>query len=266
MKSGTLTKENIEKIVNLYESGSTLEEIGKVFNCTVQAIWHHLNKLGVPRRQGANRKFHFNYDFFEKIDTEEKAYWLGFLYADGHIRPSGEIILVLQNRDKDHLIKFNESIDSSYLIKTYFLSGHFSARLRLRHKKTVKDINNLGFGFDKTFKFQVNISKEFQRHFWRGIFDGDGSFFTYTNSSNSYLKSCLVGNKEEMLAFIQFIKNNGGPEMSLEKHKTIFAARAHGPKAWAIGLILYEDNRICLTRKYDKLKSFQGRYFPALKI
>jgi hypothetical protein len=31
------------------------------------------------------QKYKINEDFFQEIDTEEKAYWLGFLYADGYI-------------------------------------------------------------------------------------------------------------------------------------------------------------------------------------
>ena len=30
-------------------------------------------------------KYVYNKDYFEKINTSEKAYWLGFLYADGCI-------------------------------------------------------------------------------------------------------------------------------------------------------------------------------------
>ena len=44
---------------------------------------------------------------FETIDTEEKAYWLGFMYADGYIGASRYSVGInLSLKDIDHLKKF----------------------------------------------------------------------------------------------------------------------------------------------------------------
>ena len=57
-------------------------------------------------------KYYRNSNIFEKIDTEEKAYWLGFLYADGYVDPErGEIILGLAEKDKEHINKFINSYE-----------------------------------------------------------------------------------------------------------------------------------------------------------
>lgn len=42
--------------------------------------------------------------YFENIDTEEKAYWLGFLYADGYVNANEDKIeLCLAEKDFHHL-------------------------------------------------------------------------------------------------------------------------------------------------------------------
>ena len=32
------------------------------------------------------RKWYWDFDYFEYVDTPEKAYWLGFIYADGSLQ------------------------------------------------------------------------------------------------------------------------------------------------------------------------------------
>nr|DAG90196.1 MAG TPA: endonuclease [Crassvirales sp.] len=57
-------------------------------------------------------KSEFNRDFFSVIDTEEKAYWLGFLYADGFISASGNTVgLSISLKDIDHLKKYNNALN-----------------------------------------------------------------------------------------------------------------------------------------------------------
>ena len=64
------------------------------------------------------RKYNCNYDYFKEIDTEDKSYWLGFLYADGSIHKTKHTIdLVLSINEKEHLYKFNNYLESTYPIK-----------------------------------------------------------------------------------------------------------------------------------------------------
>ena len=63
-------------------------------------------------------KYTFNKDYFERIDSKDKAYFLGFLYADGCNSISTTqhhctIILNLQEKDKDILDIFNKYINSN---------------------------------------------------------------------------------------------------------------------------------------------------------
>ena len=50
------------------------------------------------------RRYNCNYDYFKEIDTEDKSYWLGFLYADGSVRKNTNTVeLSLKGSDIEHL-------------------------------------------------------------------------------------------------------------------------------------------------------------------
>ena len=55
------------------------------------------------RSVGRNYKYKCNDNFFKNIDTEEKAYWLGVLYADGNVskNSSGTGQVFLSSKDKE---------------------------------------------------------------------------------------------------------------------------------------------------------------------
>ena len=56
----------------------------------------------------------FDEHSFDVIDTEEKAYWLGFLYADGNVsNTKNEVGITLQSSDIKHLYKFKTFLKSS---------------------------------------------------------------------------------------------------------------------------------------------------------
>lgn len=81
-----LQQEEIDNIVKMYENNISLREIEKRTHHGRPAITKLLEELGVKTTKGNHyRKYFFDFDFFEKIDNELSAYWLGFIYADGCI-------------------------------------------------------------------------------------------------------------------------------------------------------------------------------------
>ena len=49
----------------------------------------------------------YNRHIFDNIDNEEKAYWLGFIVADGYLNLDKHMLRIkLGHKDKQHLIKF----------------------------------------------------------------------------------------------------------------------------------------------------------------
>ena len=49
----------------------------------------------------------YNRHIFDEINSPEKAYWLGFIVADGYLNDDKNMLRIkLGNKDKSHLEKF----------------------------------------------------------------------------------------------------------------------------------------------------------------
>ena len=121
------------------------------------------------------KRYVYNKYFFEVIDTEEKAYWLGFIYADGyHNEKYHSIKITLKTSDYEHLLKFNKAIDGNLTLKIDNKGA--GCKIIVTCKKMSEDILDKGVMQCKSNKiiFPNFISKELMPHFIRGYFDGDG--------------------------------------------------------------------------------------------
>ncbi len=124
----------------------------------------------------------FDKNMFKKIDSEEKAYWLGFLEADGCIH-GGEgdyrIELGLAEKDFHHLEKYKKFIGKNNKIS--HRDGTNSYRFNFRDKTVHADLIKLGCTPQKSltllFPTKNQVSDDFLLPFLRGYFDGDGSFW-----------------------------------------------------------------------------------------
>ena len=146
------------------------------------------------------RKYPFNERYFEKVNTEEKAYWLGFITADGginipgHGRPSGYVLCInLKGDDKKHLEKFGKALGRKAPIYDAVSNyGTTVARYQVGSKKLVSDLMEHGLSPSKSFTclpWQGN--EELMRHYWRGLFDGDGCI---SKRSKPYVVVCTSFN------------------------------------------------------------------------
>lgn len=100
---------NINYIIEKYNAGISGIEIAKKLNVKPYVIYRILNKHNVKTRSNKvnSRKFYCDENSFSEINSEESAYWLGFMYADGYVTKEGYVGLALSIIDKDHLEKFN---------------------------------------------------------------------------------------------------------------------------------------------------------------
>jgi len=186
-----LIKKDLDEslILELFKKGIKTTEIEKILSISLGKIHYYLNKNKItsPKRGENLRSIKFNLNIFEKIDTEEKAYWLGFLYADGYnSQKHRRVRLCLDSKDENHLIKFKDFMGGNSTIKEKFIkniSGSISKNVRLdiNSVKISLDLANLGCTQKKTFtlKFPTEnqVPVHLQSHFIRGYFDGDGSVF-----------------------------------------------------------------------------------------
>lgn len=183
------SKEIIEQVCALYAHNST-GLVAQMCNLTrhqVIYIVHKYAQLRTLQESKNMQKNKVNDYFFSVINTEEKAYWLGFLYADGSVSKSRNIIsLVLQKSDIEHLQKYKKSLNISSNVRIRTIKFHnqlkYSCGIHFSSLQMKTDLIRLGCVPNKSLilKFpseNIFSNPELIRHFIRGYFDGDGSVF-----------------------------------------------------------------------------------------
>lgn len=180
-------REKDEQALKMIADGMSCTQAAKILGVDQQSMNYRLKKY-YNLEVLLDGKKKVDSHFFDVIDTEEKAYWLGFLYADGYVTAE-RVELCVQARDRNHLLKFKKSIDSQHDIQTkkMTLNGKkFEAnRVSINDKMLVSALAKHGCTQKKSLSisFPQLSSRELYRHFVRGYFDGDGSI---TNHGNSY--------------------------------------------------------------------------------
>lgn len=197
-----------------------------------------------------------NRDYFEKIDSEEKAYWLGFIYADGSIHSKmNRLQVALSNKDKAHLSKFASIFESKLVEKKQISVCYIYGR------KICEDLKSKGVVPRKTFIDSVEIYNcvpdDLLHHFVRGYFDGDGTVGVAKNTS-----FCgFVGLENFLNKMNIIIADNCGVSLNkIHKDGTIFSIRWNGNNQLLnIREWLYKNASICLERKKRAFFSLQRK-------
>ena len=124
------------------------------------------------------RRNKYNENYFEKIDTEDKAYFLGLIFADGSVvynpnRYRYQLSLKLHPKDKHILISLIKHIEGE--MNVWEDSKRNICQISLSGKKIINDLIKLGVTPNKTFTLNYpKINENLEKHFLRGYFDGDG--------------------------------------------------------------------------------------------
>ena len=152
-----------EEIKSLYLSGKSLSEIALIAECRFENIRSHLKRMGIQcrKQEEAQRKIKLNQNFFKYIDSEEKAYVLGFLYADGYNNEvKKQISIRLHKKDIDILIKIRDLLfpNKDKIIRIY---KEAYADLSINSLEISKDLSKLGCMQQKSLVLKFpNISSE----------------------------------------------------------------------------------------------------------
>jgi hypothetical protein len=253
------------KVVESYLRLKNIHKVTKEFNVSLSPIKRILKNSGIEL---TNRRYQVNESYFDIINTEESAYWLGFLYADGYIRErkSGNSLeLKLSVKDRDHLLLFRECIESNHLIKECQNKVKYKGgvsisnmvHLAMYSSKLVNSIKKQGFHSRKTFTIEKpNIEKEMIPHFIRGYFDGDGSFSF--NKSKYIIKTQIVSASEQFQRFIldELKKNN----ITINLYSDIKLQIQNKLDNEKFYNYIYGNAKIYLKRKKEKYEEFRRHY------
>lgn len=136
-------------------------------------------------------KYKIDEKFFEKIDSGPKAYFLGFLYADGYnSKYHNRTLIEVVERDKDIISYFKKILKTNIPIRIHknkTSSGNNSYILDISSEKISNDLHNLGCIYKKSFSLQFpsegQVPKKLLCHFVRGYFDGDGYISKVENAN-----------------------------------------------------------------------------------
>lgn len=249
-----VTERQEKLVLKMYNAGYTGTKISTYFSVDEDVIYRILTRNKVEMRPPTSyRKYDLNEDFFEEINTENKAYWLGFVTADGAIGNERTLLTRLSDVDRGHLVKFQESLGSNY--PYYYNKETNVSGFSVNSKKLTNDLRKLGVVENKTFKtvFLKHDDPDMVRHFIRGYYDGDGSISTSSKIGNKYANISICGNKNFLLQMQSFmIKELGLNKTKLVKQRSVFSLR-YGGRVQALKILnwLYKDSTTYLDRKYQ---------------
>lgn len=259
----------LEQAIKLYNNGTPYYKIAEIIGVSRKTISYHLRKAGLQ----SNPKYVRNidpdklrkYDYsvadsiFDVINTEEKAYWLGMLYADGYVDDNKHSIsLSLKEVDKEHVERFRSflCLDLKKIhkkIKTVKQKKYIGYEFAFNSVKAVKRLEECGCGNNKTFSLsfpsETILPKELRFHFIRGYMDGDGSI-THGGKNASVISLEILGTESFLISYQECV-NFKNRRLYTFKHSTIKRSIINGPYAIYVLDKLYKNAHIYLPRKYE---------------
>lgn len=258
-----------EVLEDLYfNQNKSQKEIGKIVNCHRDTIWKMFKEYGITPKSNSERVRKdntFEQNFFNLINTEEKAYWLGFLYADGYVSTEKDYTR-LKLKDLDHVEKFKNSLNykGKILKDSNIVEGvkREYPMIALWSKKFKEDLIKLGCFPKKSLilKFPTEEQVPFHliNHFIRGYFDGDGSVSTfYRKSQKSLILSTNFVGTYDFLKELQKIFNEKSKNaIHKAPNKEAYVVHFYLNESILLYDFMYNNATIYLDRKKEKFDSY----------
>lgn len=266
------TDEQNKNIIEQFHNRVSLEVIGKQYGLSQPVIRKAVLNMGFIPQQ---RRSDLNESYFDVVDSETKAYWLGYLAADGTVRVreqvdkygnhkthGNSIHLKLSTMDEEHLKKFRDEVCPNSVLK-YSTSvvktkkGNISTSnnvvLNLYSNYLVSQIVDKGVGPRKTFTIgKPNIEGKYIKHYIRGLFDGDGCVSIEDGKRLNYK---ITTASENMNTFLSELFESLSINMVRRGINCIIGRKEDTMKFYNY---IYDDATVWLERKKDKtIKVFE---------
>lgn len=212
------------------------------------------------------RKYKLDETVFEKIDSEESAYWLGFIFADGFItkRKSGQDVFSIKSSEIEPLEKIRNFLKTDkpvykFISNNGYNKGKHYYQLTIVSNKIVNDLEKLGCVSNKSLILKYpNISKELNNHFIRGYFDGDGSVYYHYQKQYKYLGINICGTYEFLSDLLKSIDFKG---------KCLYKEKRKQTNCWNIKFLsnkrcvsflnyIYNNSTVYLSRKRETFNDY----------
>lgn len=254
MPARRFTDEQEQEIAQRYLAGESLRAIGASLGVTHHVLTASLRRQNQEQRTAPerNRIYSINGTVFDTIDSEQKAYWLGFLFADGHVSRR-TLSIGLAAADGPHLSRLAELLESDAPIVDRLNNGYPTATVAFTDEHMTVRLQELGIKTrrpDPLITFN-SIPDHLQSHWIRGYFDGDGT-----------IKLKAVAEFCGPHILLECLRETLAPEVgrsgSLYPHvksKVWYLAYAGRPSCLALAEYLYRDATIFLERKRHRFNA-----------
>ena len=268
---GKVTENDYDDITNMYLSGITVDDIVKKYRVSNKTIYDILKLKNVKLLDyGEHSKIYtLNEHYFDVIDTHNKAYILGLLYADG-CNTEKCITLSLQSSDKYILESINNELSSNRPLKFLPYSqknNNWSDQYELviTNKYMATQLSKLGMVKNKSLilTFPEWIDDKFVPSFLRGYMDGDGTIGKHE------CRISFIGTELFCRKAAEFVSQKLGIHCGVYKCKknSITSTRmmqiAGRNQVKKFLDYIYEDAELFLERKYE---IYQNVYCSNKKI
>ena len=266
------SKEQEKQIIDMYTNqGISTVKIGREFGCNHKRIAKTLEQYNIPRTGVGHRKYFLNEHYFDVIDTPNKAYILGFFYADGcNLQKKSTISMSLEEKDKEILEKIRLEIGSERPLEFIEQSKrkdegndyHYNDMwiLLLFSSYMCKVLKQHGMTPQKslTLQFPKHLDKSLLSHFVRGYFDGDGGFCPHYTKKGWFQALVTITSTEDFCKdCLNIIREQAGIDGG-----GVYDASSHNGITKVLSISgtnqvnkffewLYKDADLYMKRKYD---------------
>lgn len=261
-RSKGLSIEQENQIVILYEQGETINSVVSLLGVTLQDIRNTFKKFDVPAKTlKFYRERNINKNAFSDASEEACAYYYGWIVSDGCLSDKGEVTLAVHTKDIEVLEGLKSYVGGNR--KVY--SGSTKPDTRTG---TVYETSSFSFQDDDLTDRLVNFGLEqrkstkevcpevfkFNRHFWRGMIEGDGSI---ARNSNEFT---LVGSESivnDLADYCYSLFPECKPRFYIKGKLHVFSLCS---KVYSKQILdeLYRDCNFKLSRKY---KIYLEKYY-----
>jgi hypothetical protein len=244
------------ELTERYEDGDIPTRLAKRYGIDIATVRNIVDRYGVERQVGKRAKYRLNPCAFDLIDSEEAAYLLGFIYADGGVNAYNRLTVELQERDIEVLYNLRRFLESDAPINirkvkiprtgemTTACVYHAHSQYLAERLKGLGIVPRRGH-FCLT---ELAIPSHLFHHFIRGFMDGDGSL---TQSGDNPM--IRFYGQTDILIWIRgvFHRELGtNPELTIRQKTGIkVIAFCGGRQCRKIVRWLYKDATIWLDRK-----------------
>ncbi|MCI7633035.1 MAG: hypothetical protein MSS80_03220 [Mollicutes bacterium] len=262
-----ITKGMIERVCKQYKDGLTQEQIAQSNKTSRKTVRRILKDNNIPIRKQEEwlRIYDLNQNYFDEIDTQNKAYFLGLLYADGNVsKDNNTIQLSLQSRDLHILESFKKELGcyNRPLIFDQRSKKKENSQdvfmLMLKSKHMHEALCSLGVVPQKSriITYPYFIKEDLQRHFIRGALDGDGCIHGTNLSNEKEIRAVdICGTYDFCIGLKKIIESNLNIHCSIilsNKNSFVYKMVVSGRNQSIIFLDwLYNNAELYLYRKYE---------------